>query len=41
MDAVRTVDKTHGVTTYDITVIENTKQKCENSIRKRFGYIVN
>jgi len=40
IDAIQTTNA-HGITTYDISLTEGTKEKCIKNIKRKFGYIVN
>jgi hypothetical protein len=43
-ECIDTIDKTprnHGSTSYELSIIDGTKERCIKNIKRRFGYIVN
>lgn len=41
INAVENADQSHGATSYDLTIIRATKERCIKNLKRNLGYVVN
>jgi hypothetical protein len=41
INSIENADQSHGVTTYDLTIIGATKERCIKNLKRNLGYVVN
>jgi hypothetical protein len=41
INSIENADQSHGATSYDLTMIKATKERCIKNLKRNLGYVVN